>query len=325
VQSDYEVVTAQLRGIEEGEMLLMTKFLSLDPYMRSEFMNLERSLGKKIIGGTVSEVVESKCRGWEIGDLVVGAYGWTEFAIGKASDMQSRGLPIQKWDRTLGAPSLGIGALGMTGFTAFHGLLNKTNPMKGETVVVSSASGAVGQVVAQLAKIRGCKVCCQGLHFTFCFLKAFVHQVVGIAGGPAKCAFCVDELGVDACIDYKDAANFRANLAAAVPGGIGPCVCYLNRPTHTLTDTTHTFLWCCLSQTFISKTSEGKSSKLFSHYSTPGAECLFVASFRSTMSMDLPRKRSVHIMKASCPARQHCAMFHYRVALIALIATMTQY
>jgi NADPH-dependent curcumin reductase CurA len=200
--SDYEIVSETLRAIRDGEMLLKTKFLSLDPYMRSEFMNLPRSIGKKVIGGTLSEVVESKCEGWAKGDLVVGAYGWTEYAIGTQKDMQARGLPIQKWDLSLGAPSLAIGALGMTGFTAYHGLLNKTDPKKGETVVVSSSSGAVGQVVAQLAKIRGCKV-------------------VGIAGGPAKCRFCVNELGLDACIDYKDAANFRANLAAATTEGIG--------------------------------------------------------------------------------------------------------
>lgn len=226
--SDYEIVTETLRPIAHGEMLLKTKFLSLDPYhllkcvmysvihrisvtnpsnfrcryMRSEFMNNTRAIGKKIIGGTLSEVIESKCEGWEKGDLVVGAYGWTEYAIGTKKDMQSRGLPIQKWDLSLGAPSLAIGALGMTGFTAFHGLLNKADPKKGETVVVSSASGAVGQVVAQLAKIRGCKV-------------------IGIAGGPAKCTFCVDEFGLDACIDYKDGSNFRANLAAAATEGIG--------------------------------------------------------------------------------------------------------
>ena len=92
-------------------------------------MNSAKAIGRKIIGGTLSEVVESQCDGWEKGDLVVGAYGWTEYAIGTKNDMQSRGLPIQKWDLSLGVPSLAIGALGMTGFTAFarlfSGLINE--------------------------------------------------------------------------------------------------------------------------------------------------------------------------------------------------------
>ncbi len=109
-------------------------------------------------------------------------------------------MPIEKWDRSLGPPATALGILGMTGYAAYVGLLNVATIDRGETVVVSAASGAVGQVVGQLAKIHGCRV-------------------VGIAGGPRKCAYCVDELGFDACIDYK-AGDLRAALAAAVPDGI---------------------------------------------------------------------------------------------------------
>ncbi len=204
--SDFEVVTEEVPAVAEGQMLLHTKWLTLDPYMRgldaSGPMNNEKSVGSTVVGGTVSEVVESRASGWSEGDLVVGYYGWQQYSVGTPEDLQwdNNAMPIEKWDRSLGSPSTALGALGMTGYAAYVGLLNVATIKAGETVVVSAASGAVGQVVGQLAKIHGCRV-------------------VGIAGGPRKCAYCVDELGFDACIDYK-AADLRTALAAAVPDGI---------------------------------------------------------------------------------------------------------
>ena len=200
--ADFEIVSESLGDIEAGQMLLRTRWLTLDPYMRSGFMLQPDNVGKTVIGGTVSEVVESKAPPWEVGDLVVGFYGWQEYSIGTASDLQwnNSNIPIQKWDGSLGEPSTALGVLGMTGHTAYEGLLNVAKVQPGETVVVSAASGAVGQVVGQLAKIHGARA-------------------VGIAGGPAKCGFCVDELGFDACVDYK-AGNLHSDLAAAVPNGI---------------------------------------------------------------------------------------------------------
>lgn len=204
--SDFEVLSEELPPIESGQMLLRTQWLTLDPYMRgldaSGPMNKKENVGSTIVGGTVSEVLQSRADGWSKGDLVVGYYGWQEYSIATAEDLQwgSKAMPIEKWDESLGPPSTALGILGMTGYAAYQGLLNVAKPKSGETVVVSAASGAVGQAVGQLAKIQG-------------------SRVVGIAGGPKKCGFCVDELGFDACIDYK-AGGLPEALAAAVPDGI---------------------------------------------------------------------------------------------------------
>ncbi|MDE0660003.1 MAG: NADP-dependent oxidoreductase [Gammaproteobacteria bacterium] len=200
--ADFEIVSESLGDIGDGQMLLKTRWLTLDPYMRSVFMQQPDNVGKTVIGGTVSEVVDCKAPAWEVGDLIVGCYGWQEYSIGTASDVQwnNPNMPIEKWDGSLGEPSTALGVLGMTGYTAYEGLLNVAKVQPGETVVVSAASGAVGQVVGQLAKIHGARA-------------------VGIAGGPAKCGFCIDELGFDTCVDYK-AGNLAADLAAATPDGI---------------------------------------------------------------------------------------------------------
>jgi NADPH-dependent curcumin reductase CurA len=202
VNDDFALETEAIPTIEDGEMLLRTCWLTLDPYMRSGFMNDAANIGKTMLGGTVSQVVDSRCAQWREGDLVVGYYGWQEFAIAKPDDVQwnNPDMPIQKWDQSLGPASTALGILGMTGYTAYQGLLNVAQVAAGETVVVSAASGAVGQVVGQLAKIRGARA-------------------VGIAGGPQKCSYCVQELGFDACVDYK-AGSLGQDLALAAPNGI---------------------------------------------------------------------------------------------------------
>lgn len=199
----FDIISEPLPPIGDGQMLLKTKYLSVDPYMRTgEGLASEKSLGKTMVGGTVSEVVESKANGFKVGDMVLGYYGWQEHVVANTTDFQwgNKDIPIEKWDSSLGDPSTAIGVLGMTGYTAYFGLLEVGKPKAGETVCVSAASGAVGQVVGQLAKIQGCRV-------------------VGVAGGPKKCNYCTQELGFDACIDYK-AAGFPDALKAACPKGI---------------------------------------------------------------------------------------------------------
>lgn len=175
----------------------------MDPYMRTgEGMNNKKAVGRTLMGGTVSEVVESRAAGWVPGDLVVGYYGWQEYTVAKPKYVQW-GHPkwrIEKWDPALGQASLALGTLGMTGYTAYFGLFERGKPQPGETVVVSAASGAVGAVVGQLAKAHGCRV-------------------VGVAGGSRKCSYCVEQLGFDACVDYK-ASGFPNAMAAAAPKGV---------------------------------------------------------------------------------------------------------
>jgi len=200
--SDFEMLSEEVAPTKEGQMLLRTKWLTLDPYMRSGPMNKEENVGFTMVGGTLSEVVESRTSQWSVGDLVVGYYGWQEYSVGTPEDIQwgNEGMPIEKWDGSLGPASTSLGVLGMTGYTAYQGLLNVAKVKAGETVVVSAASGAVGQIVGQLAKIHGARA-------------------IGVAGGPQKCAYCVDELGFDTCIDYK-VGDLPSALAAAVPDGI---------------------------------------------------------------------------------------------------------
>jgi len=152
-------------------------------------------LGELMIGGTVSEVLESRAPGYERGEIVTGYYGWQDYAIARSGDGR-----LYKVDRSLGPISTAVGVLGMPGHTAYFGLLRIGQPKAGETVVVSAAAGAVGSAVGQVAKIHGC-------------------HVVGIAGGAAKCAWVKDELGFDACVDYKS-PTFASDLKAACPKGI---------------------------------------------------------------------------------------------------------
>ncbi|MCU0869709.1 MAG: NADP-dependent oxidoreductase [Burkholderiales bacterium] len=181
-----------------GELLARNHWLSLDPYMRGR-MAAGKSYAKAVepgdvmVGGTVSEVIASNHPRFRVGDWVVGSLGWQTHAT-------STGEGLTRIDPTRIPPQAYLGVAGMPGATAWIGLLEHCAPRAGETVVVSAASGAVGGVVGQLAKMQGCRA-------------------VGIAGGPEKCRFVVDTLGFDACVDYK-AGNLYGDLKAACPDGI---------------------------------------------------------------------------------------------------------
>ncbi|HYG69400.1 MAG TPA: NADP-dependent oxidoreductase [Anaeromyxobacteraceae bacterium] len=181
----------------EGQVLLRTVYLSLDPYMRGRMSEAPSyapptALGETMVGGTVSRVVASRHPKFREGDLVLGAAGWQDYALSDGHDL----MPIPDTAH----PSYALSVLGMPGFTAYHGLLNIGTPRPGETVVVASASGAVGAVVGQIARLLGARV-------------------VGIAGGADKRRYVTEELGFDVCLD-RHAPQFARQLADACPDGI---------------------------------------------------------------------------------------------------------
>jgi len=181
-----------------GQVLLRTLFLSLDPYMRGRMSDgpsyaAPVAVGDVLVGGTVSRLETSRHPDYQQGDLVLGNSGWQDYAF-------SDGTGLTKLDPHMARPSLSLGVLGMPGFTAYMGLLEIGQPKPGETVVVAAASGAVGSVVGQIAKLKGCRA-------------------VGIAGGADKCRFVVEELGFDACLDHHS-ADIPKQLAALCPTGI---------------------------------------------------------------------------------------------------------
>jgi NADPH-dependent curcumin reductase len=182
----------------DGQVLLRTLYLSLDPYMRGRMSDAESyaapvAIDDVMVGSTVSIVETSLNVGFELGDIVLSANGWQEYAL-------SNGEGLIKLDQDTSHASLNLGVLGMPGFTAYMGLLDIGQPKPNETIVVAAASGAVGGVVGQIAKIKGCKV-------------------VGVAGGADKCRYVVDELGFDACIDHHS-DDFMQQLADSCPKGI---------------------------------------------------------------------------------------------------------
>jgi NADPH-dependent curcumin reductase len=196
--SYFRLETAPVEALREGELLLRTLWLSLDPYMRGRMSDAPSYAPPVAVGGvmtaqTVARVETSLNANYREGDLVLAASGWQEFEV-------SNGSGLVKLPATLERPSYALGVLGMPGFTAFIGLLDIGKPQPGETVVVAAATGAVGSVVGQIAKLKGCRV-------------------VGVAGGAEKCAWAMHELGFDACVDHRSAA-FDAELAAACPAGI---------------------------------------------------------------------------------------------------------
>lgn len=196
-QENFRTETVELEEPADGQVLLETQYLSLDPYMRGR-MNDAKSyaahveLGEPMVGGTVSRVLQSKADGFAAGDYVVSYAGWQTHSVEPAKT-------LVKIDESSAPLSTAIGVLGMPGFTAYTGLLTLGKPQPGETVVVAAATGPVGSAVGQIAKVKGARA-------------------VGIAGGPEKVAY-LKELGFDAAVDHR-ADDFAEQLAAATPDGI---------------------------------------------------------------------------------------------------------
>jgi NADPH-dependent curcumin reductase CurA len=202
---NFKLVTTETPALADGQVLVRHHFLSLDPYMRGR-MNESRSyaapqpLGQVMQGGTAGEVVESRSPKYQPGDKVVGMGGWQEYSV---VDAEQPGA-LRKVDTTQVPLSHYLGAVGMPGVTAWYGLVKIIEPKAGDTLVVSAASGAVGSAFGALAKARGCRV-------------------IGIAGGADKCRYVTEQLGFDACLDYKqhkDAVSLSKALKEAAPAGV---------------------------------------------------------------------------------------------------------
>ena len=190
--------TADLPVPQNGQMLLRTVFLSLDPYMRGRMSDAPSyappvEIGVVMVGGTVARVHSSKLAGFSEGDWVLCSNGWQDFALSDGTEVTLLGSDPEQ-------PSWALGILGMPGFTAWAGLLKIGMPQAGETMVVAAATGPVGSTVGQIGKIKGCRV-------------------VGIAGGAEKSAHAVEQLGFDACINHRS-DTFVDELAGVLPDGI---------------------------------------------------------------------------------------------------------
>jgi len=191
--------------LTDGQVLVRHHYLSLDPYMRGRMNDgknyaAPQAINAVMIGGTVGEIVASRHAKYTVGDSVVGMGGWQQYSVVDADQLGA----VRKVDTRHVPLAAYLGTVGMPGVTAWYGLLKICAPKPGQTVVVTAASGAVGSTVGQLAKHHGARA-------------------VGIAGGPEKCAYVVNELGFDACIDYKahaDTADLYRALKAATPDGV---------------------------------------------------------------------------------------------------------
>jgi len=195
---NFQFVDIEQPQVQDGEVLLRMLYLSVDPYLRGRMREGKSyvapfEVGKAIQSAGVGEVVESRSPNLKPGDLVTGMMRWRQYEVAKAKDLIKviPGVP----------PSATLGVLGVTGLTAYFGLLDICHPKEGETVLVSGAAGAVGMTACQIAKLKGCRV-------------------VGIAGSDQKTAYLRDELGVDATINYKTTDDIFAALRAACPNGI---------------------------------------------------------------------------------------------------------
>jgi NADPH:quinone reductase len=198
-EANFKLIDTPIPALHDGEFLARALYLSVDPYMRGRISGMKSyaapvEIGQVMVGGGVAEVVESKNPQFAPGD-VVGIYmGWQEYIV-------SKGGGVRKIDPSVAPVSTAEGVLGMTGLTAYFGLLDVCNPKAGETVVVSGAAGAVGSIVGQIAKIKGCRT-------------------VGIAGGDDKVAWILKECGFDAAFNYKTTDNYSAKLKELCPNGI---------------------------------------------------------------------------------------------------------
>ncbi|HVJ40779.1 MAG TPA: NADP-dependent oxidoreductase [Dongiaceae bacterium] len=198
VPENFRLVSSKLPPLADGQILLQTIWLSLDPYMRGRMSTAKSysppvELGSVMVGGAVSRVIASRNSAFAPGEIVQGRTGWQSHPI-------SDGTGLVKVDPALGPISTAVGVLGMPGMTAYVGLKNIGQPKPGETLVVAAASGAVGSLVGQIARLQGCRV-------------------VGIAGGAEKVAYVRDTLGFDVALDHR-APDFPAQLAAACPKGV---------------------------------------------------------------------------------------------------------
>jgi NADPH-dependent curcumin reductase CurA len=198
-ESDFKMIETPVPDLKDGEILVRAVFLSVDPYMRGRISGMESyaagvGIGQMMVGGGVAEVVESKNSEFAVGDFVDIYMGWQEYAI-------SNGKGLRKVDPSVAPVSTAEGVLGMTGLTAYFGLLDVCDPKPGETVVVSGAAGAVGSVVGQIAKIKGCRT-------------------VGIAGGDDKVDWILRECGYDAAFNYKTTQDYSGKLKELCPKGI---------------------------------------------------------------------------------------------------------
>jgi len=198
-EDDFQVVQTVLPEIAEGQILVRNAYLSVDPYMRGRMGERETyiapfELGKPLEGGCVGHVIESRSEKFQEGDTVLGDKGWREFFVSNGQDLvpiDVQNVPIQHY----------LGILGMPGFTAYVGLLDMGKPKEGDTVFVSSAAGAVGSLVCQIAKIKGCRV-------------------VGSTGSEEKTAWLEKEAGIDAAFNYKTAGNLWDEVRKQCPEGI---------------------------------------------------------------------------------------------------------
>ncbi|MBX9964690.1 MAG: NADP-dependent oxidoreductase [Burkholderiales bacterium] len=211
-ESNFNIVETDIPEARPGEVLVRNHWLSLDPYMRGRMSTAKSyaasvEIGAVMVGGTVGEIVDSKHPRLKTGQFVVGSLGWQLYATSSGEGLNvvdPKAVPLQAY----------VGVVGMPGVTAWTGVHEILLPKAGETVLVSAASGAVGGVVGQLAKMQGCRV-------------------VGIAGGPVKCEYTVKELGFDACVDYK-AGKLLDDLRAACPDGVD---CYFENVGGVVMDT----------------------------------------------------------------------------------------
>ncbi len=211
-ETDFKLIETPIPTPEDGQVLLKTIYLSVDPYMRGR-MNQARSYAANVefnevmVGGVVAQVVESRHSEFQVGDIVNAHIGWQEYGV-------SGGDGLRKIDPSIAPISTGVGILGMPGLTAYFGLLEVGELQEDESVFVSGAAGAVGSVVGQIAKIKGCRV-------------------VGSAGTDEKIAYILDELGFDAAFNYKDVTDYYAKLSELFPDGIDV---YFDNVGGTITD-----------------------------------------------------------------------------------------
>jgi leukotriene B4 12-hydroxydehydrogenase/15-oxo-prostaglandin 13-reductase len=217
-ETDFKLVESPVPEPGPGQVLLRAIYLSVDPYMRGRMRDAKSyatpvPIGGVMVGGVVAKVVQSNNPNFKQGDYVEGLLGWQEYAV-------SDGQGLRKLDPTLAPLSTAVGVLGMPGLTAYFGLLDICDPKPGETVFVSGAAGAVGSLVGQIAKIKGCKA-------------------VGTAGSDSKIEYLLNELGFDAAFNYKTVKDYREKLQELCPAGIDV---YFDNVGGALTDAVFTLI-----------------------------------------------------------------------------------